>query len=87
MYVCVCVSTYICLCEVMFFIFSMCMSFTQLSFFLFITQLIRLLTHHPADTRDVHGVKVSTRILEQMTPQEVRDLRAIFEIFDTNSDG
>jgi len=50
-------------------------------------KLIKLLTTHPADVRDIHGVKVSTRILEQMTPQEVRDLRAVFEIFDTDSDG
>ncbi|KAK7093578.1 uncharacterized protein [Littorina saxatilis] len=50
-------------------------------------RLIKLLTTHPADVRDIHGVKVSTRILEQMTPQEVRDLRAVFEIFDTDSDG
>lgn len=50
-------------------------------------QLITLLTTRPADVRDVHGVKVSTRILEQLTPHEVRDLRTVFEIFDTNTDG
>ncbi|KAL8623734.1 hypothetical protein ACOMHN_040080 [Nucella lapillus] len=50
-------------------------------------RLIKLLTTHPADLREVHGVKVSTRILEQLTPHEVRDLRAVFEIFDTDCDG
>ncbi|PVD36854.1 hypothetical protein C0Q70_03844 [Pomacea canaliculata] len=50
-------------------------------------RLITLLTTRPADVRDVHGVKVSTRILEQLTPHEVRDLRTVFEIFDTNTDG
>lgn len=50
-------------------------------------KLINLLTTHPADVRDVHGVKVSTRVLEHLTPQEVRDLRAVFEIFDSDSDG
>ncbi|XP_076451661.1 uncharacterized protein LOC143287511 [Babylonia areolata] len=50
-------------------------------------KLIKLLTTHPADVREIHGVKVSTRILEQLTPHEVRDLRAVFEIFDTDSDG
>lgn len=50
-------------------------------------RLIKLLTTHPADMREIHGVKVSTRILEQLTPHEVRDLRAVFEIFDTDSDG
>jgi hypothetical protein len=50
-------------------------------------QLIQLLTTQPADVRDVHGVKVSTRVLQHLTPQEVRDLRAVFEIFDSDSDG
>ena len=50
-------------------------------------QLIKLLTSHPVNEKEVHGVKVSTRILENLTPQEVRDLRVVFELFDTNDDG
>ena len=50
-------------------------------------QLIKLLTSHPVNEKEVHGVKVSTRILENLTPQEIRDLRVVFELFDTNDDG
>lgn len=50
-------------------------------------QLVKLLTSHPVDEKEIHGVKVSTRILESLTPQEIRDLRVVFELFDTNNDG
>lgn len=50
-------------------------------------QLIKLLTSHPVDEKEIHGVKVSTRILDNLTPQEIRDLRVVFELFDTNDDG
>ena len=55
--------------------------------FCFLFQLIKLLTSHPVNEKEVHGVKVSTRILENLTPQEIRDLRVVFELFDTNDDG
>ncbi|KAL4221634.1 hypothetical protein ACF0H5_019891 [Mactra antiquata] len=50
-------------------------------------QLIKLLTSHPVNEKEIHGVKVSSRILDNLTPQEIRDLRVVFELFDTNSDG
>ncbi|XP_059178304.1 uncharacterized protein LOC131957481 [Physella acuta] len=50
-------------------------------------KLIDLLTSHPVEEKEVHGIKVSTRVLEQLTPQEIRDLKIVFDIFDTNSDG
>ncbi|KAH3827376.1 uncharacterized protein LOC127880972 [Dreissena polymorpha] len=50
-------------------------------------QLIKLLTSHPVNEKEIHGVKVSTRILDNLTPQEIRDLRVVFELFDTNNDG
>ncbi|XP_052760058.1 uncharacterized protein LOC128202921 [Mya arenaria] len=50
-------------------------------------QLVKLLTSHPVDEKEIHGVKVSTRILDNLTPQEIRDLRVVFELFDTNDDG
>ncbi|GFR73944.1 caltractin [Elysia marginata] len=49
-------------------------------------KLVDLLTSHPVDKKEVHGIKVSTKVLLQLTPQEVRDLRIVFDIFDTNSD-
>ncbi|XP_045162842.1 uncharacterized protein LOC123527449 [Mercenaria mercenaria] len=50
-------------------------------------QLVKLLTSHPVDEKEIHGVKVSTRILDNLTPQEIRDLRVVFELFDLNNDG
>ncbi|GFO07194.1 caltractin [Plakobranchus ocellatus] len=50
-------------------------------------KLVDLLTSHPVDKKEVHGIKVSTKVLLQLTPQEVRDLRIVFDIFDSNSDG
>ncbi|XP_048257778.1 caltractin-like [Haliotis rufescens] len=49
--------------------------------------LIKLLTSHPVDEKEIHGIKVSSRVLEQLTSQEVRDLRVVFEIFDASSTG
>ena len=53
----------------------------------FVYQLVKLLTSHPVDEKEIHGVKVSTRILDNLTPQEIRDLRVVFELFDINNDG
>ncbi|CAL1545279.1 unnamed protein product [Lymnaea stagnalis] len=51
-------------------------------------KLLDFLTTHPVNEKEVvHGVKVSTRVLEQLTPQEIRDLHLVFELFDNNSDG
>ncbi|XP_071083054.1 uncharacterized protein [Haliotis cracherodii] len=50
-------------------------------------KLIKLLTSHPVDEKEIHGIKVSSRVLEQLTSQEVRDLRVVFEIFDASSTG
>ncbi|KAK3737178.1 hypothetical protein RRG08_016482 [Elysia crispata] len=49
-------------------------------------KLVDLLTSHPVDKKEVHGIKVTSKVLLQLTPQEVRDLRIVFDIFNTNSD-
>ncbi|KAL3861943.1 hypothetical protein ACJMK2_007952 [Sinanodonta woodiana] len=50
-------------------------------------RLIKLLTSHPVNEKEIHGYRVSTRILDSLTPQEIRDLRVVFDLFDTNADG
>uniref|UniRef100_A0A0B6Y7P6 EF-hand domain-containing protein n=1 Tax=Arion vulgaris TaxID=1028688 RepID=A0A0B6Y7P6_9EUPU len=50
-------------------------------------RLIHLLKTHPVEKKELYGFKVTTRVLQQLTPQEIRDLRTIFEMFDCNSDG
>ncbi|KAK6175242.1 hypothetical protein SNE40_013747 [Patella caerulea] len=50
-------------------------------------KLIDLLTSNPVDEKEVHGNKVSTRVLKELTPQEIRDLRIVFDLFDINNDG
>lgn len=50
-------------------------------------QLVDLLKSHPVTKKEIHGIKVTTKVLDELTPQEVRDLRIVFDIFDTNSDG
>ena len=42
---------------------------------------------HPVEERELHGFKVSTKALEKLTPQEIRDLRIVFEAFDSNQKG
>jgi len=50
-------------------------------------KLVDLLKSHPVDEKEVHGIKVTTRVLDQLTPQEIRDLKVVFDIFDSDSDG
>ncbi|ESO84304.1 hypothetical protein LOTGIDRAFT_196719 [Lottia gigantea] len=50
-------------------------------------KLVNLLTSNPVDEKEVHGFKVSTRVLNELTPQEIRDLRVVFDLFDINNDG
>lgn len=50
-------------------------------------RLVELLTTHKVEEKELHGFKVTTKVLEQLTPQEIRDLRIVFETFDGNSDG
>ena len=52
-----------------------------------IFQLIKLLTTHKVEEKDLFGIKVSTRALEKLTPQEIKDLRVVFESFDTQERG
>ncbi|CAG5131103.1 unnamed protein product [Candidula unifasciata] len=49
--------------------------------------LLNLLRSPAVCRKEVHGIRVTGRILEQLTPQEIRDLRFVFELFDLNSDG
>lgn len=50
-------------------------------------RLVELLKKNPVDDKEIHGYKVTSRILKQLTPQEIRDLLMVFELFDNNSDG
>lgn len=50
-------------------------------------RLVKLLTSNPVDEKEVHGYKMSARILKHLTPQEIRDLLIVFELFDSNADG
>lgn len=49
--------------------------------------LVKLLTSNPVDEKEVHGYKMSNRILKNLTSQEIRDLLVVFELFDSNNDG
>ena len=46
-----------------------------------------MLTTHKVDEKELHGFKVSTRALEQLTAQEIRDLRLVFDVFDVQGKG
>ena len=50
-------------------------------------QLVNLLKSNPVDEKEVHGYKVSSRVLKHLTAQEIRDLLVVFELFDSNADG
>ena len=39
------------------------------------------------DEKEVYNIMVSRRVLESLTPQEIRDLKLVFDAFDVNSDG
>ncbi len=39
------------------------------------------------DERELDGFKVSSRALQQLTPQEIRDLRVVFDAFDSSGKG
>lgn len=60
---------------------------TFLAYMYPVFQLIEVLKARPADDREIHGHKVSGRILKELTPQEIRDLKIVFELFDSNADG
>ncbi|KAI0225681.1 hypothetical protein LSAT2_023548 [Lamellibrachia satsuma] len=49
--------------------------------------LIKLLTTHPVGERDLYGMKISTRALDNLTPQEISDLKIVFEAFDYRNHG
>jgi len=50
-------------------------------------KLIKLLTTHKVGEKELHGFKVSTRALEQLTPQEIRDLKLVYDTFDIQDKG
>ena len=39
------------------------------------------------EEKELHGFKVSTRALEKLTPQEIRDLKVVFDTFDFQNKG
>ena len=49
---------------------------------MYIIQLLHVLKTRKVDEKELHGFKVSTRALEKLTPQEIRDLRDVFDVFD-----
>lgn len=50
-------------------------------------QLAKLLTTHEVDERELYGMKISSRALEKLSQQEIRDLRVVFEAFDLRGNG
>merc|ERR1711976_710511 len=50
-------------------------------------RLMKLLLTHPVKEKELYGIQVSTRGLEKLTPQEIRDLRVVFEAFDIHGRG
>lgn len=46
-----------------------------------------LTTYKVDDEREVYNITVAKRVLEALTPQEIRDLKIVFDAFDVNSDG
>lgn len=50
-------------------------------------RLINLLKQHPVNEKEIHGYKVTERILKHLTSAEIRDLIVVFELFDSNTDG
>lgn len=54
----------------------------------YFTQLVSMLTTYKVDAeKEVYNITVSKRVLESLTPQEIRDLRVVFDAFDVNQDG
>lgn len=50
-------------------------------------RLMKLLLTHPVKEKELYGIQISTRGLEKLTPQEIRDLRIVFEAFDIHERG
>ena len=49
-------------------------------------QLLKLLTTHEVGEKEIYNQKLSTKILDELTPVEIRDLNFVFDTFDANSD-
>lgn len=53
-----------------------------------VLQLMNMLTTYTVDEeKEVYNIRVAKRVLQHLTPQEIRDLRVVFDAFDVNSDG
>ena len=50
-------------------------------------KLIKLLTTHKVNEKELHGFKVSTTALKELTPQEIKDLKEVFDVFDSQNNG
>lgn len=50
-------------------------------------RLMKLLTTHPVKEKELYGMQITARALEKLTPQEIRDLRVVFEAFDIHGRG
>lgn len=55
--------------------------------FSFFIKLLHVLKTKKVDEKELHGFKVSTRALEKLTPQEIRDLKVVFDVFDFQEKG
>ena len=55
--------------------------------YFFSSQLLEALKTRKVDEKELHGIRVSTRALEQLTPQEIRDLKFVFDAFDLQNTG
>lgn len=49
--------------------------------------LVSLLVRQPVSEKEMCGVKLTSHLLQEFSPQEIRDLHIVFNAFDMNSDG
>lgn len=49
--------------------------------------LLKLLTTHDVKEKELFNQKLTVKILEQLSPAEIKDLKLVFDTFDANSDG
>ena len=48
---------------------------------------MNILTTHSVDKKELHNMMITTRALDKLTPQEIRDLRYVFDIFNKGNTG
>uniref|UniRef100_A0A1I8G6T3 EF-hand domain-containing protein n=3 Tax=Macrostomum lignano TaxID=282301 RepID=A0A1I8G6T3_9PLAT len=49
--------------------------------------LLHVLKTHEVEEKELHNMKIGVRALDELTPQEIRDLKLVFDVFDSDLDG